>query len=91
MYTLSLPLPPPLPLSLPAQVVQYTFSEARLGRTPNPDVMCNSRIKFGMFYQHVGRHFAKVATGHYAQVRKNLCLARRLSFFKKISPIFLYA
>jgi tRNA-specific 2-thiouridylase len=25
------------------QVVQYTFDEARRGRTPNPDIMCNSR------------------------------------------------
>jgi sulfur transfer protein SufE len=29
------------------EVVSYTFTEAQLGRTPNPDVMCNSRIKFG--------------------------------------------
>lgn len=52
-----------------SEVVQYTFQEARQGRTPNPDIMCNSRIKFGMFYEHVGRHFSRVATGHYAQVR----------------------
>jgi tRNA-5-taurinomethyluridine 2-sulfurtransferase len=52
------------------EVVQYTLQEARLGHTPNPDVMCNSRIKFGMFYEYVGRHFAFVATGHYAQVEK---------------------
>jgi tRNA-5-taurinomethyluridine 2-sulfurtransferase len=51
------------------KVVQYTFDEARLGRTPNPDIMCNSHIKFGMFYEYVGNHFQKVATGHYAQVR----------------------
>lgn len=51
------------------KVVQYTFDEARLGRTPNPDIMCNSHIKFGMFYEYVGKHFRKVATGHYAQVR----------------------
>lgn len=50
------------------QVVQYTFAEARAGRTPNPDIMCNSRVKFGMFYQNMGKHFSKVATGHYAQL-----------------------
>lgn len=50
------------------QVVSYTVDEARRGRTPNPDVMCNSRIKFGMFYDHVGRHFRHVATGHYARL-----------------------
>jgi len=49
-------------------VVQYTFREARKGLTPNPDVMCNSRIKFGMFFQYVGQHFKRVATGHYAQL-----------------------
>lgn len=50
------------------EVVQCTFDEAKNGRTPNPDIMCNSRIKFGMFYKYVGRYFAKIATGHYAQV-----------------------
>ena len=37
------------------QVVQYTLNEAEEGRTPNPDIMCNSRIKFGMFYEYIGR------------------------------------
>jgi len=37
------------------QVVQYTLKEAEEGRTPNPDIMCNSRIKFGMFYEYIGR------------------------------------
>lgn len=54
------------------QVVSYTVQEAREGRTPNPDVMCNSRIKFGMFYDHVGRHFRHVATGHYARLEHDL-------------------
>jgi tRNA-specific 2-thiouridylase len=36
-------------------VVQYTLAEAQRGRTPNPDVMCNSRVKFGTFYDYVGR------------------------------------
>ncbi|KAG5175190.1 tRNA-specific 2-thiouridylase [Tribonema minus] len=49
-------------------VVGYTVAEARAGRTPNPDIMCNNRIKFGMFFEYVGRHFKKVATGHYAVV-----------------------
>ncbi|CAN0006327.1 unnamed protein product, partial [Hapterophycus canaliculatus] len=50
------------------EVVSYTVREAREGRTPNPDVMCNSRVKFGMFYDHVGKHFRHVATGHYARL-----------------------
>lgn len=50
------------------RVVSYTLAETRAGRTPNPDVMCNSRIKFGAFLEHV-RDFDKVVTGHYAQTR----------------------
>ena len=51
------------------QVVQYLIDESRRGRTPNPDVMCNSRIKFGMFHDYVGQHFSAIASGHYAQQR----------------------
>lgn len=51
------------------RVVRYTVDEAQAGRTPNPDVMCNSRIKFGAFLDSVGKSFQYVASGHYAQVR----------------------
>lgn len=50
------------------QVVSYTMAEIKAGRTPNPDVLCNQRIKFGMFFNHIDDTFDKVATGHYAQV-----------------------
>jgi len=49
-------------------VVSYTISEVKAGRTPNPDVMCNNNIKFGLFFNKMGQQFDKVATGHYAQV-----------------------
>jgi len=49
------------------QVVSYTVREAKMNRTPNPDVMCNSRIKFGVFYDSVGKHFSNIASGHYAR------------------------
>lgn len=49
-------------------VVKYTIDEARAGRTPNPDIMCNSMIKFGMFVDFVGKYHHKIATGHYALV-----------------------
>lgn len=49
------------------KVVQYTVEEARAGRTPNPDVMCNSRIKFGAFLERMGNEFGKVFSGHYAR------------------------
>lgn len=55
------------------QVVDYFFAEYRAGRTPNPDVLCNREIKFGVLYQAARRLGADwVATGHYARVtRKN--------------------
>ena len=54
------------------RVVSHSVSEIRAGRTPNPDMLCNSTIKFGAFYdyldkQHGGR-FERVASGHYARV-----------------------
>ncbi len=52
------------------QVVSYTIAEVKAGRTPNPDILCNSRIKFGMFLEHIDDSYEKVATGHYAQVRE---------------------
>ncbi|MBI2439015.1 MAG: tRNA 2-thiouridine(34) synthase MnmA [Candidatus Moranbacteria bacterium] len=50
------------------RVVSYVIGEVKAGRTPNPDMLCNARIKFGAFYNAFGRDFDKVATGHYAQV-----------------------
>lgn len=52
------------------QVVSYTMAEIKAGRTPNPDILCNQRIKFGMFFNHIDPSFDKVATGHYAQVKQ---------------------
>ena len=50
------------------RVVQYTLSEALQGRTPNPDIMCNNLIKFGVFYEKFGHRFDRIATGHYARL-----------------------
>ena len=47
-------------------VVAYTIDKVKQGLTPNPDVMCNKLIKFGVFEQKVGKFFDKTATGHYA-------------------------
>ncbi len=52
------------------EVISYTLREAKAGRTPNPDVICNSQVKFGAFMKSVGRHFKAVATGHYAQLKR---------------------
>ena len=51
------------------KVISYTVAEAQRGRTPNPDIMCNARVKFGCFYDAIeGRGFDFVASGHYAQL-----------------------
>lgn len=47
-------------------VVKYTMDKVRRGLTPNPDVMCNTIIKFGAFYDKVGYKYDYIATGHYA-------------------------
>lgn len=49
-------------------VVSYTIAEIKEGRTPNPDIFCNSLIKFGMFYDKIDNSYEKVASGHYARV-----------------------
>lgn len=52
------------------RIVEYTLNEVRQGRTPNPDLLCNNRVKFGAFYEEIGEDFDKVATGHYANVNE---------------------
>ncbi|PTQ56001.1 MAG: tRNA-specific 2-thiouridylase MnmA [Candidatus Carbobacillus altaicus] len=50
------------------RVFDYFLSEYRLGRTPNPDVMCNREIKFGEFLDAALKLGADyVAMGHYAR------------------------
>ncbi|MFC1616169.1 tRNA 2-thiouridine(34) synthase MnmA [Patescibacteria group bacterium] len=51
-------------------IVSYTISEIKNGRTPNPDIFCNKIIKFGLFLDKIDKKFEKVATGHYAQITK---------------------
>lgn len=50
------------------RVVAYLLDGYQRGMTPNPDVMCNRDIKFGVFRQWAHDHgFDAIATGHYAQ------------------------
>ena len=50
------------------RVVAYLLDGYKRGLTPNPDIMCNREIKFGVFRQWARDHgFDSVATGHYAQ------------------------
>jgi tRNA-5-taurinomethyluridine 2-sulfurtransferase len=71
------------------RVIAYTIAEAQAGRTPNPDMLCNARIKFGAFYDYLlschsraggnpdGFCFDKIATGPYAQVEEIMCHPER--------------
>lgn len=47
-------------------VMEYALKTVKAGLTPNPDIMCNSIIKFGYFEQRWGKEFDLTATGHYA-------------------------
>ncbi|MCR4327963.1 MAG: tRNA 2-thiouridine(34) synthase MnmA [Patescibacteria group bacterium] len=53
-------------------VMHYMIDGYRRGITPNPDVMCNKEIKFGLFFERamaLGADY--VATGHYVKIRKS--------------------
>ena len=53
------------------QVIRYFAEEYRAGRTPNPCVMCNDRLKFGTLLQRARQLGAShIATGHYARVER---------------------
>ena len=51
-------------------VIDYFRREKTAGRTPNPCVVCNPRMKFGLLPEIAARHFAfdRFATGHYARI-----------------------
>src|SRR5690606_31223481 len=50
------------------RIVDYMFREYQMGRTPNPDVLCNREIKFDVFMKvALGLGADYVATGHYCR------------------------
>ncbi len=53
------------------RVMEYMIDGYKKGITPNPDVMCNKEIKFGLFLEkalEMGADF--VATGHYVKIKR---------------------
>lgn len=53
------------------QIKENFVSEYVLGRTPNPCVICNERVKFRLLFDYAMEHgFDAIATGHYAKVVK---------------------
>ena len=62
------------------RVVEYMVDGYRAGITPNPDVMCNREIKFGLFFEKalsMGADY--VATGHYVRLKRE---GRKLKIFR---------
>ena len=58
-------------------VVDYMISGYAKGETPNPDIMCNKEIKFGLFLKKalaLGADF--VATGHYSRLRREFPISK---------------
>jgi len=62
------------------EIIQYFLDEYRRGRTPNPCILCNQRLKFGKLIDYarlIGADY--VATGHYARleaINGRMCLCR---------------
>lgn len=55
-----------------ALVADEMIREYTAGRTPNPDILCNKVIKFGVFEKFRKSHGADyIATGHYARIQKS--------------------
>ncbi len=50
------------------KVVKYLLEGYQAGITPNPDVMCNREMKFGVLWEWAREHgYEAIATGHYAR------------------------
>lgn len=78
------------------RVIEYFRGEYLAGRTPNPCVVCNQRLKFDFLLQKTresGIHFDLFATGHYAQVAQSegRFLLKRAVDLSKDQTYFLYA
>ncbi len=54
------------------RVFEHFLSEYRASRTPNPDILCNSEIKFRAFLDFaLAKGAGRIATGHYARLERH--------------------
>jgi len=53
------------------RIVDYFLDEYKAGRTPNPCVVCNKEIKFGLLLEKtLSLNADFIATGHYTRIKK---------------------
>ena len=77
-------------------VIDYFRAEYLKGRTPNPCIVCNQRLKFDFLLEKAkmaGIEFDLFATGHYARTaeREGRFLLKRAKDLSKDQSYFLYA
>lgn len=77
------------------QLIQYFADEYQAGRTPNPCIVCNQRVKFAALFEAAERLGAAfVATGHYARLERTdtgRTLLKRGRDSRKDQSYFLFA
>jgi tRNA-specific 2-thiouridylase len=74
-------------------VVEYFINSFKAGLTPNPCVVCNKKIKFGLLYEKLKEFGADyVATGHYARIARvnGQCYLQRAKDLSKDQSYFLH-
>ncbi len=55
------------------RIIDYFTAEYKIGRTPNPCVVCNDRLKFGKLVAYADSIDADwIATGHYARIDRRM-------------------
>lgn len=72
------------------KVLDKFYREYKAGRTPNPDIVCNQEIKFGLFLKWAMKNkFDYVATGHYARIVRNTQKTRRIGKTRRSENLIL--
>lgn len=60
-------------------VVDYMFKEYEIGKTPNPDILCNRKIKFNIFLKKaIDLKADYIATGHYVRKRYSIINGKKV-------------
>ena len=69
-----------------AEIIRYFREEREAGRTPNPCVLCNRRMKFGLLPEMAREEldFDRFATGHYARLRADSAPSPRTKLLRAV-------